>query len=464
MDDNILLELYLKKDPRALEGSLYAHGYTYRRIAMNILAGEREAEACVREAAERAVMAVNRPADMPANLGIYLQKLTHACAVKRYAASQSVKRGYSLFTTILEELGENLSMPVTEEKTALPPQEGGHIGGCLNQFLCKKSRETRDIFICRYFFAQSLGEITDRFGLLEHRVRSRLHRACKQLSSFMDSRGIRLTPDLLMAGISHVDDALIASAQGGAKRIKRLIPWVATACVIGLLAVSFPYLRQVINTDLVLRDPDWNKETDQAGDAEIPHKPTKDSIKGLNAPASLGGSTLTVTAVTETTVTLTLTKTDDTPLYAALYDRMGDALACTDPSYKVDGVTIRPGRIKVYALGSTEPSTELPTPPGTYTLTIDFISIRNGSYPMEEYIGFLTYTGKDSSPIAVYFSLTVPEEATPEATESEAPITGTSTEAECSRPTPRHGIHEEPSSPTVRTVLLCYFFPIRNIL
>lgn len=420
MDDSTLLDLYLKKDPRAVDETLDTHGHPCRRMAMNILAGEREAETCVRDVVEQTVMTVHNPADMPENLGIHLQKRTHAGAVSRYTASQSVKQGYSLFTTILEELGENLSMPVTEEKTAPPPQEGGHIGGCLNQFLCKKSRETRDIFICRYFFAQSLGEITDRFGLIESRVRSRLQRTCKQLSSFMAGQGIRLTPALLMAGISHVDDALIASAQGGAKRIKRLVPWVATACVIGLLAVSFPYLRQVINTDLVLRNPDWNKETDGSGDAETPDKPTEDSICGLHVPASVGGSTVTVTAVTETTLTITLTKTDNTPLYAALYDRMGDALACTDPTYKVDGVTIRPGRIKVYAEGKTEPATELPTAPGTYSLTVDFTSIRNGTYPMEDYVGFFTYTGKDEAPVAVYFSLILPEEA--ETTEGEIAI------------------------------------------
>ena len=420
MDDKSLLELYLMKDPRALEETLHNHGQTCRRMAMNILAGEREAEACVRKAAEQAVMTVNSPNDLPADLGIHLQKLTHACAVSRYTTSQSVKRGYSLFTTILEELGENLSMPILEEMTAPIPREGGHIGDCLNHFLHKKRRETCDIFICRYFFAQSLGEITDRFGLHESRVTSRLRRTCKQLASFMDRRGICLTPDLLMAGICHIDDTLIASAHRGGKRVRRLIPWVVAACAVVLLAVSFPYLRQIINTDLVLRDPDWDKETNGEGDAEVAHKPDKDSIKGLNSPASLSGSTLTVTAVTETTLTLTLTKTDDTPLYAALYDRLGDALACTDPHYKVDGVTIRPGRIKVYTDGSSEPATELPTPPGTYTLTIDFTSIAGGTYPMEDYVGFFTYTEENGAPVAVYFSLILPEEA--ETTEGEIAI------------------------------------------
>jgi hypothetical protein len=141
----------------------------------------------------------------------------------------------------------------------------------------------------------------------------------------------------------------------------------------------------------------------------------------MNVPVALGDSTLTVTDVTETTLTLTLVKTDNTPIYAAVYDRMGDALACTDPDYKVDGVTIRAGRIKVYSNGAADPATELPTVPGTYTLVVDFTAIRNGTYPMEEYMGFLAYIGKDGAPVTVYVSLAVSQADTTEGV-SEVPI------------------------------------------
>jgi hypothetical protein len=219
-------------------------------------------------------------------------------------------------------------------------------------------------------------------------------------------------PETLARGLSHVDDTFVLAAHKGTKKARRLIPWGVAACLIAALAVSFPYLREVINTDLVLRGPDWNKDKDEIGDAEIAHKPKAEEIKGMDIPVTVGSSTLTLTAVTETSVTVTLVKTDDTPLYAAVYDRMGDALACTDPDYKVDGVTIRAGRIKVYADGASEPSTELPAAPGTYTLVVDFTSIRNGTYPMEEYMGFLAYIGKDGAPVTVYLSLEIPEEET----------------------------------------------------
>jgi RNA polymerase sigma-70 factor (ECF subfamily) len=419
MEHSEILELYLKKDPKAIEESRSHYGYPCRRIAMNILAGEHEAEQCLSAALERAWDAI--PPARPVHLDIYLLKLTRAVAMEGYLTSQSVKRGYNLFATVLDELGECRPSNAHRFSGGFDPEaEAVKAGECIVRFLRKQGGEARDLFLCRYFYAESLSEIARRFGLNENRVKSRLEKLRGKLRKFLEQEaGATWEPnaETLATGLCYVDDTLIMAAHGNAKKARRLIPWVAAACVVGALAVSFPYLRTVINTDLVLRGPDWNKEKDEIGDAEIAHKPSADQILAIGTPTELADSTLTLTAVTETTVTLTLVKTTSEPLYAAVYDRMGDALACTDPEYKVDGVTIRAGRIKVYpadaADGVAEPETVLPTDAGTYTVVIDFTSVRNGSYPMEEYLGVFAYSGKDGAPETVYFSLAVPEAEAP---------------------------------------------------
>ena len=409
MNEHTLFDLYRNKDPRAVEELVAAYGYTCRRIAMNILAGEREAETCLREAAVQALETSCLPMDSATAAEIGLQKITRDLSLERYMTSQSAKRGYNLFSTITDELSDWLPSPLASQDSA----DDEAVGTLLNRFLLGKSKETRDIFICRYFYAESLTEITRRFGIQEHRIKVHLRKTCKQLVAFWVQEGAcDLSPQGLLWGVGHLDSAMISSAHGEAKQVRRLIPWAIAACVVGVLAVSFPYLREVINTDLVLRNPDWDKEEDQEGDAEVAVKPDEDSILGIGSTSSAGGSHITVTNITETTVTLTLVKTNDTPLYAAVYDRMGDALACTEPNYKVDGVVIRSGRIKVYTDGSDTPATELPTTPGTYTLVVDFASIRNGSYPMEDYVGFFAYVDKKGTPEAVYFSLLLPKETT----------------------------------------------------
>lgn len=411
MEHSEILELYLKKDPRAIEESRSRYGYPCRRVAMNILAGEQEAESCLSAALERAWESI--PPARPVHLDIYILKLTRSAALEGYFASQSAKRGYNLFASVADELGECRPASSGRFSGGFDPEaEAVRAGECLARFLRKQGGEARDLFLCRYFYAESLSEIARRFGLNENRVKSRLVKLRSKLRNFLEQEaGVTWEPDAktLAMGLCYVDDTLVIAAHGTAKKTRRLIPWAAAACVVAVLAVSFPYLRTIINTDLVLRGPDWNKEKDEIGDAEIAHKPSADKILAIGTPTEVAGSTITLTAVTETSVTLTLVKTTSTPLYAAVYDRMGDALACTDPDYKVDGVTIRAGRIKVYADGATEPETVLPSEAGTYTVVVDFTSVRNGTYPMENYLGIFAYSGTDGAPETVYFSLVVPE-------------------------------------------------------
>ena len=411
MEHDEILELYRRKDPRAVQASLDAYGYDCRRIAMNILAGEKEAEACVRAAAEE--LSEVSSSILPTHPDIHLQALTRSIALEGYRSSQTAKRGYNLFATVLDELSECRPAVRAGFSGGFDPKgEAALAGDQLTRFLRKQGRETRDLFLCRYFYAESLSEIARRFHLNENRVKSRLCKTRKRLSRFLEqepAQGWYPDPDTLAQGIGCIDPILIRAAHGKAKSSRRLLPWAVAACIVAVLAVSFPYLRTVINTDLVLRGPDWNKDKNEIGDAETPNKPDPEQIASIGTSVTLADSTLTLTAVTETTATLTLVKTSDEPLYAAVYDRMGDALACTDPDYKVDGVTIRAGRIKVYGDGAASPETVLPHEAGSYTLMIDFSSIRDGSYPMEEYLGIMAYIGKDGAPEAVYFSLLLPE-------------------------------------------------------
>jgi hypothetical protein len=179
-------------------------------------------------------------------------------------------------------------------------------------------------------------------------------------------------------------------------------------------------LREVINTDLVLRDRNWRDQNREEGDAEVANKPNPEDIHPIGTTVVIGGSTLTLEEVTETTATYKLVKTDSIPVYAAVYDRMGDALASTEPGYKVDGATIRHGTLRVYLDGSEDRLSQLPTAPGTYTVVVDFSVIRDGTYPMEEYMGLYAYLGEEGTLSARWYTLVVPEVPTEESSEDTA--------------------------------------------
>ncbi|MBE6652142.1 MAG: hypothetical protein E7610_01850 [Ruminococcaceae bacterium] len=213
--------------------------------------------------------------------------------------------------------------------------------------------------------------------------------------------------EMLSRAMNYVDDDLILAAHSPRKAIRRILPTLVAACCILALIISFPYLRAVINTNSDLINP-GNKDdaadaTPGKPDEEIPNTPK-------NIPVALGETTLTLTDTTETTATLTLVKKDNTPVYAILYDRRHSALASTEPNYKDNGVLIRPNTIRLYVNGEDQPTYKLPTAPGTYEIVVDFTSIRNGPYPMQECLGFYAHIGKDDKAVSILFSLEVEKE------------------------------------------------------
>ena len=213
--------------------------------------------------------------------------------------------------------------------------------------------------------------------------------------------------EILARAIGYVDDELILAAHGPRKKLRRALPVVAVLLFCAAFAVAFPHLREVIdtNSDLLI------SEDESLPDGSIGVKPEAGPLFEMNRPATLGGTTATLVEVTDTTATLEITKTDDLPVYAILFDRRGDALASTEPDYQNNGVVIRHGTLKLYVDGSEDYVYELPSAPGTYRVTVNFTSIRNGSYPMREQIGLYAYMGEEQMQTTVLFSLEIPEES-----------------------------------------------------
>ena len=59
----------------------------------------------------------------------------------------------------------------------------------LNSFLSALDKEKRDIFIRRYFFLDTVHEISLRFGLSESKVKTTLFRLRKKLRSHLEKEG-----------------------------------------------------------------------------------------------------------------------------------------------------------------------------------------------------------------------------------------------------------------------------------
>ena len=191
MEDQQIIELYFKRDEQAIAESQAKYGDYCTRIALNILDNLQDAEECVSDTYLRAWEAI--PPTKPAKLGAYLGKITRNLSLDYFKARKSAKRGNSLFQVSLDEINECVPAGSTGYGSGFDDEtEARRVGECINRFLRKQSHEVRDVFICRYFYSDSIGEITRRFGLSESKITSMLLRTRIKLRRFLESEGIRL--------------------------------------------------------------------------------------------------------------------------------------------------------------------------------------------------------------------------------------------------------------------------------
>ena len=191
MEDQQIVDLYWERDERAIAESDAKYGRYCTQIALNILDNAQDAEECVNDTYLRAWNAI--PPSRPTKLGAFLGKITRNLSLDRYKARKTAKRGNSLFLVSLDELSECIPDGSTGFGSGFDDEtEARRIGECINRFLRKQSGEVRDVFICRYFYSDSIGEIARRFGLSESKVKSMLHRTRGKLKKLLESEGIRL--------------------------------------------------------------------------------------------------------------------------------------------------------------------------------------------------------------------------------------------------------------------------------
>ena len=59
----------------------------------------------------------------------------------------------------------------------------------INSFLAELDREKRNIFVRRYWYLDSIADISKRFGVSESNVKTTLYRCRNQLRNFLEKEG-----------------------------------------------------------------------------------------------------------------------------------------------------------------------------------------------------------------------------------------------------------------------------------
>ncbi len=186
MDDNGIIQLYWDRNDQAIIATSEKYGHYCKAIARNILNNEEDAEECVNDTYLNAWNSM--PTHWPEQLAAFLGKITRNLSFNKYKRNHSEKRGGGEITLVLDELTDCVSDIDTVEQT-IDRQE---LAKAISSFVKGLPVEKRNIFVRRYWYADSVSDIAKDYGMLQGTVSKTLERTRKQLKAYLTERGFEL--------------------------------------------------------------------------------------------------------------------------------------------------------------------------------------------------------------------------------------------------------------------------------
>lgn len=181
MDDADILELFFIRSENAIHETKQKYGHFIIDIAMRILNSLSDAEECENDTYMSTWSSI--PPQKPANFMAFLAKITRNIALKRYHFVNAEKRNPRAAVS-LSELEECISGSSDEFIT------DGELSAAINDFLGSLNDESRKVFMLRYWYFYSIGDICERCRISKSKAESMLFRTRKKLKKFLTERGL----------------------------------------------------------------------------------------------------------------------------------------------------------------------------------------------------------------------------------------------------------------------------------
>lgn len=184
MDDLQIIELYFQRDEQAVRETDAKYGRLCHRIAYNILGSREDSEECVNDAYMGIWNAI--PPARPNNFTAFVCRITRNLSLKRLEFLTREKRSRDAAVS-LDELEA-----VLPDDRVQPDMDDEALSGLISRFLRGQKEEVRNVFIRRYYFFDSIGEIAERYSFTESKVKNMLFHTRNKLKAYLIKEGIEI--------------------------------------------------------------------------------------------------------------------------------------------------------------------------------------------------------------------------------------------------------------------------------
>lgn len=183
MEDNYIINLFFNRSEQALSFLQIKYKALCLSIIRRILPDERDVEECLGDILLKVWQSI--PPNRPDSLAAYLSRISRNTALDRYSYNHAEKRSTAL-TTAFEELEGCLISSCNVENIV----QDKEFRQFLNDFLQGLKKQNRIYFVRRYWYGESIAEISTAYQVSEEKVKSSLFRTRNQLKLALERKGI----------------------------------------------------------------------------------------------------------------------------------------------------------------------------------------------------------------------------------------------------------------------------------
>lgn len=187
-EDFKIIDLLFERDEKALDQISGKYKSLYKSILLKILNDSEDISECENDV----LLAVwnSIPPNRPNNLSAYICKIARNISINKlkYNTRQKRSAGYKLVLEDLSECIPDNSGDGSIEKIS----ENKEIGKVISSFLRTLDIESRILFVRRYFYLETVAELSKRYGYSENKISVKLFRARTKLYKYLEKEGIEI--------------------------------------------------------------------------------------------------------------------------------------------------------------------------------------------------------------------------------------------------------------------------------
>lgn len=184
MEDCQIVSLYWERNEQAIQATAAKYGRYCYAISYNIISNREDAEECVNDTYLSAWNHI--PPTKPSILSVYLSTITRNLSIDRWREKYAGKRGKGQVAVAAEELEYCLTKGDSPETVYLQKE----LSECLNAFLGSLPQTERKVFVSRYWYLDSIGDIAEHFGFTVPKVKNMLMRTRRKLKKHLVQKGV----------------------------------------------------------------------------------------------------------------------------------------------------------------------------------------------------------------------------------------------------------------------------------